>query len=128
MQGMFRFNYQIGYIMSDFSKKIRACREAKNCSQAELARQMGVHHSLIGKYERDEVRPNIDIVQRMASVLDTTVGYLIGESNDKDILKDPTMLKRLNDLLDLPQKDRDYILYALDGLLRDAKARQAYAS
>ena len=86
-----------------------------------------MHHSLIGKYERGEVRPNIDIVQKMAEVLETTVGYLLGESADKNVLKDPAMLKRLNDLYTLSEFNRKAILYALDGLLRGAKARMAYA-
>ena len=63
----------------------------------------------------------------MAQVLETTVGYLLGESEDKDVLKDPAMLKRLNDLSVLSENDRNCILYALDGLLRDAKTRQSYA-
>jgi hypothetical protein len=44
-----------------------------------------------------------------------------------DLFKDPAMLKRLNELNSLSDPDRDGILYALDGLLRDAKARKAYA-
>ncbi len=109
-----------------FGKKIRECREAKGLSQSELARQLNTNHSIIGKYERDEVKPTIDVVKKIANILDTTVGYLLGETEDLDLLKDPSMLKRLNDINDLPEKDKDYILYTLDGLLRDAKARQAY--
>jgi hypothetical protein len=36
------------------------------------------------------------------------------------------MLKRLNDIDALPDEDKKYILYAIDGLLRDAKTRAAY--
>jgi len=36
------------------------------------------------------------------------------------------MLKRLNDINGLPEKDKAGILFALDGLLRDAKTRLAY--
>jgi len=43
-----------------------------------------------------------------------------------DTFKDPVMLKRLQELLALPDSDRDGILFALDGLLRDAKTRVAY--
>ena len=112
--------------MISFGKKIRERREAKGLSQSELARQLGTNHSIIGKYERDEVKPTIDVVKKIAGILETTVGYLLGESDDINLLKDPTMLKRLNDINHLPDKDRDNILYTLDGLLRDAKARQAY--
>lgn len=111
-----------------FGKKIRECREAKELSQSELARQLGTNHSIIGKYERDEVKPTVDVVKKIASILDTTVGYLLGESDDLNLFKDPTMLKRLNDINHLSEKDKDNILYTLDGLLRDAKARQAYGS
>ena len=50
----------------------------------------------------------------------------IGEIDTSNVLKDPDMLKRLNDLNELSDPDKDGILYALDGLLRDAKARKAY--
>jgi hypothetical protein len=63
----------------------------------------------------------------MARLLDTTVGHLLGENDDLNVLKDPAMLKRLNELNSLSEPDRDSILYALDGLLRDAKARKTYA-
>ncbi|WP_369127539.1 helix-turn-helix domain-containing protein [Terrimonas pollutisoli] len=41
----------------------RGNREEKNISQSELARLLSVHHSIIGKYERDEVKPSIDVVK-----------------------------------------------------------------
>ncbi|MFB6454384.1 helix-turn-helix domain-containing protein [Chitinophaga sp. Hz27] len=42
--------------MCSFGKKPRECREEKNLSRAKFARLLGVHHSIIGKYERDEVK------------------------------------------------------------------------
>ncbi|MBL7955940.1 MAG: hypothetical protein JNJ91_12945 [Flavobacteriales bacterium] len=50
-----------------------------------------------------------------------------GEVDKSDTFKDAAMLKRLHELQALADKDREHILYALDGLLRDAKARKAYA-
>lgn len=57
-----------------------------------------MHHSIIGRDEREEAKPTIDVVVMLAKILDTTVGYLLGESEDKDLLKDPAMLKRLNEI------------------------------
>ena len=114
--------------MVSFGKKLRECREGKSLSQNEVAKLLNTNHSIIGKYERDEVKPTIDVVKRLAEVLDTTVGFLLGESNQLNILKDSAMLDRLNDLQNLSDKDKEYILYTLDGLIRDAKARKAYAS
>ena len=106
-----------------FGKKLRECREAKGLSQSEFARQINAHHSIIGRYERDEVKPTIDVVKKLAEVLDTTVGYLLGETEDRNLLKDPAMLKRLNDIEKLPEEDKKGILYAIDNLLRAAKLK-----
>ena len=113
--------------MSNFSKKVRECREEKGWSQFALAKQMKVHHSLIGKYERGEVKPSIDIVLRLANVLETTVGYLLGETKDKNALRDPNMLKRLNEINALSEYDKERILYTIDGLLQNVKTKQAFA-
>jgi len=57
------------------------------------------------------------------SYLETTVGYLLGENEDSDLLKDPLMLKRFHDIKNLNAEDRNGILYALDNLLKAAKLR-----
>ncbi len=49
-----------------------------------------------------------------------------GETQDNELLKDIDMLKRLKDINDLPEQDKQAILYNLDALLRDAKTRLAY--
>lgn len=113
--------------MSSFGKKLREAREAKSLSQSEVAKLLSTNHSIIGKYERDEVKPTIDVVKRLADVLNTTVGFLLGETDEINLLKDPQMLKRLNDINSLSSQDKDHILYAIDGLLRDAQARKTYA-
>jgi len=109
--------------MDTFGKKLREGREAKGFSQAELARQIKSHHSIVGKYERDEVKPTIDVVKKLADALDTTVGYLLGESEDRELLKDPSMLKRLNDIAKFPEEDKACILYALDAMINNVKLK-----
>jgi len=68
-----------------------------------------------------KVKSSIDAVKKMAAILDTTVGYLLGESIEGKTLKDTAMLKRLNDISALPDKDRENILYTIDGLIKSAK-------
>ncbi len=68
-----------------------------------------------------KVKSSIDAVKNIATALDTTVGYLLGESNEGKTLKDTAMLKRLNDISALPDKDREHILYTIDGLIKSAK-------
>jgi hypothetical protein len=64
----------------------------------------------------------------MAKLVNTSVAYLLGEATHNALVKDQAMLKKLHDINPLSEQDKNQILYALDGLLRDAKACKAYAS
>ncbi len=109
--------------MTTFGGKLRECRSEKGYSQTELAKHIDTYHSIIGKYERDEVKPTIDVVKKLADVLGTTVGYLLGETEDRELLKDPTMLRRLNDISKFPEEDKNCILYTLDAMINNVKLK-----
>jgi transcriptional regulator with XRE-family HTH domain len=98
-----------------------ANREAKGLSQQDLAKLLGSVHTVIGRYERDEMKPSIDVVKKLADVLDTTVGYLLGEAKEMQLLKDPVMLKRFNEISELPEKDKECVYTLLDAFLAKNK-------
>jgi len=107
----------------EFGKKLAECRKAKGLSQKELAKLLNTSHSVIGKYEREEMVPSIEAAVKLARLLDTTVGYLLGENKDSKLLKDPAMLKRLQDIVVLPDDDKNNIVYTLDSLIKAAKLK-----
>ena len=51
--------------------------------------------------------PSIEAAKKLAKILDTTVGYLLGENEQSDLFKDPAMLKRFQDIATLPEKERN---------------------
>lgn len=114
--------------MDTFGKRLRERRKETGLSQNELAKMLETNHSVIGKYERDEVKPSIDVVKKLTRFLDTTIAYLLGEDENQDLFKDPDMLRRLKEINSLPEEDKKHVLYNIDAVLRDAKTRQAYAS
>ncbi|HMT72075.1 MAG TPA: helix-turn-helix transcriptional regulator [Saprospiraceae bacterium] len=112
--------------MDSFGKRLRDCRELKGLSQKDLAKMLNTSYSVIGKYERDEMQPSIEAAKKIANLLDTSVGFLLDETDDMNVLKDKTMLRRLNDINDLPEKDKECVLYTLDHLLASVKTQMAY--
>ena len=66
---------------------------------------MSTSYTVIGKYERDEMIPYIDVAKKLAKHLDSTIGYLLGEKDDINLLKDRDMLKRLKDISMLLDSD-----------------------
>ena len=109
--------------MSTFGKKLRECRELKGLSQNAFAKQLGIHHSIIGKYERNEVKPTVDVVKNMANTLETTVGYLLGETQNQNVLRDQDMLKRLNDIANFSKDEKEHILFAIDAMITKVKLK-----
>lgn len=70
---------------------------------------------------------SIDAVKRLAEVLHTTIAYLLGEAEIDELFKNSDMLRRLKDINDISEEDKNHILFNLDAVLRDVKTRQAYA-
>ena len=113
--------------MSTFGKKLRECREAKGLSQKELAKLLNTSYSVIGKYERDEMQTSIEAAKKIAKLVSTTVGYLLGETDEENILKDPEMLKRLNEIEKMDNEDKGSILKVLDGFIKSVRLKNIAA-
>lgn len=107
--------------MDSFGKKLAECRKVKNLSQKDLAKIFNTSHTTIGKYERDEMIPSIEAAKKLAKILDTTVGYLLGENEQADLFKDPAMLKRFQDIAALPEQEKQCLLLTVDHFIKSAK-------
>ena len=107
--------------MDSFGKRVRDLREAKKLTQHELAKELNTSYAVVGKYERDEMKPSIDVANNIAKALGTTLGYLVGEDEHANILRDPAMVKRINDLYSFSKEEQRMVLYTLDALIRHVK-------
>lgn len=107
-----------------FGKRLTDVRKGKKMSQDDLGQLLGVHGAVIGRYERDEVKPSIDVAAGIAEALEVSLDYLVGNS---DLLLDKTILKRITDIQKLDKDEREHVFALLDAFLRDSKAKKAYA-
>ena len=71
-------------------QNIANLRKAKKLSQNELGKQAKTSGDLIGRYERDEVKPSIDVAKKIANALGVSLDYLVGST---DLLLDKISLK-----------------------------------
>jgi len=65
--------------------------------------------------------PSIEAAVKIATILETNVGYLLGETDNLNVLKDSSMLKRLNDIASFSKKEQEHILFALDAMITKIK-------
>ena len=113
--------------MDTFGKKMTALRKEKKISQSGLAKLIKTSTSVVGRYERDEMTPSIEAAKKIAKILNTTVGYLLGETEQENLFRDPDMLKRWNEIENMEKDDKSHILYTIDGLIKSVKLKNIAA-
>ncbi len=108
-----------------FGEKIAYSRKQKKISQSALGKISNVSGDIIGKYERDEMKPSIDTAKKIANAMDISLDYLVGDAKIKVI--DKEMLKRIEIVNQMPQEVRKHIIHFIDMSIRDCKAKKAYS-
>lgn len=103
----------------NIGNKISNLRKEKGLSRDALGKLVGTSGAVIGRYEREEITPSIDVAKKMADALDVSLDYLAGGTST--MVKDKKMLYRLELLQKVSQKERDTILHVLDALLQTAQ-------
>ncbi|MEH3112300.1 helix-turn-helix domain-containing protein [Pedobacter terrae] len=98
--------------------------QEKKISQAELGKIVQTSGDIIGRYERDEVKPSIEVVIRMADALEVSLDYLVGKT---DMELDSSTLNRIQEVAKLPEEDKTQVFLVINAIVRDFKAKKAYA-
>lgn len=117
------FNFIIILELMLFGERLLKARKDRKISQDELAKSLGVHAPIIGRYERGEVNPSIEVATKIADSLGVSLDYLTGLS---DQLLDKEIVKQINDLQGLKPEDQQHILKTLGALIREAKTRLTF--
>ena len=111
--------------MLNIGSKITELRKAKSWSQSQLAEAVNASRDIIGKYERNDNLPSIEMALKLANVFDVSVDYLLGEGKHASFDKDT--LNRLQNIESLDEHTKKTLFDVIDTFLRDAKARLAYS-
>jgi transcriptional regulator with XRE-family HTH domain len=111
-----------------FGEKITSQRKKLGLSQQDLADKIGTHGAVIGKYERGEITPSVEVARKIADELGISLDFLTDETGESSPLQDKQILRRISELEKLPEKDREFAFQAIDMVIRDVKTRKAYAA
>jgi ribosome-binding protein aMBF1 (putative translation factor) len=78
----------------------QSLEKRKNCRRKILQKKIGVHAPVIGRYERNDMKPSIKIATKIARALSVSLDYLVG--NSSLIAKDNNIMERLEVIADMP--------------------------
>ena len=107
-----------------FGKRLVEARKNKGLSQEDVAKYLGTKSPVIGRYERDEMKPSIEAAAKIADYLEVSLDYLTGKT---DFAIDTNTLNRILEVQQLPEDIRDKLFYFIDMSIRDYKAKKAYS-
>lgn len=108
-----------------FGEHVVMQRKQLKMSQDELAKKVGTSAPIIGRYERNEIKPSIEMAKKIADELGVTVDYLIGGSSK--MVVDKKMMKRIEDIEALPGDDKEKVYYLIDMAITYNKTKKAFA-
>ncbi|MFC3197606.1 helix-turn-helix domain-containing protein [Parapedobacter deserti] len=60
----------------------------------------------IGRYERGEVKPSIEVVIRMADALEVSLDFLVGKT---ELELDSSTIKRIQEVAKLPEQEKQQV-------------------
>lgn len=107
------------------AQRLGRLRREKGITQAEMAELLGVSQPIVSDYERGELRLHGELIVRLAEILDCSADELLGLQERKAATGSGNrrMLRRLQQIDQLPKRDQEALLRTIDAFL--SKTRTA---
>lgn len=99
----------------------------KKLTQTELGKLVGPTYIQIGRYETNKSNPSADVLNKLASALDTTTDFLMKGTEDEAVaarLTDKELLKQFKQVEQLSREDKNLIKTFIDAFLTKRQIRQ----
>lgn len=108
-----------------FGSRLRDLRNEKKLTQDDLGKMLNVSGKTIGAWERDSRQPNIEAINKIASIFNVSTDYLLGNpekiSNTKiaDIEDDSIIFTYEG--RQIPKEDLEFMRRLMRGTRNDLK-------
>jgi len=104
-----------------FADRLAFARKQKKIRQADLGKLVGTSRDIIGKYERGENTPSIDVAAKIADALGVTLDYLVKDAEYEHI--DGDTLKKLKEIQNLDPENKSNVFATIDAFIKAAKLK-----
>lgn len=99
-----------------FCDNLKRLREERNLSQGKLAALIGMDQARLSKIENGKVEPGLLTIEKLAIGLKVSASMLFLDYTTKD-----TVLARIQEIQNLPEKDRMLVIGVLSRILEKEK-------
>ena len=104
--------------------RLARLRRERGLTQVELAQRLGVAQPVVSDYERGELRLHGQLIVKLTEILGVTSEELLGlkKSPAGAAIKNRRLLKRLQEIEQLPRRDQQALLRTIDRFLEAFRA------
>jgi transcriptional regulator with XRE-family HTH domain len=104
----------------DLGSKIVELRKQKGYNRDTLGQIVGTSGAVIGRYERSEITPSVEIAKKIAEALEVSLDYLVGSTEQ---VLDKATLTRIQEVNKLPSKEKELVYEFLDAFITKSKLK-----
>lgn len=99
--------------------RIKELRTSKSYTQSDLAKLVGLTYIQVGRYEKGKSNPSSDVLQKLASALDTTTDFLMngGTEQVEAQLTDKELLRQFQEVEKLEPEDKHLVKTFIDAFI-----------
>lgn len=112
--------------MLNIGNKISLLRKEKGWSQGDLAEHISASREIIGKYERNENLPSLEMALKMAKAFGVTVEFLLGEGEYSSY--DQDTIDRIKSIRKMDANTKSVLFNVIDTNIQNFKTKQAFAT
>jgi transcriptional regulator with XRE-family HTH domain len=115
----------LDYDGETIGQRLARLRKQRGYTQVELAEKIGTRQALITAYETDRRALSAEMAVRLAVAMEVSTDELLHPKARKKTAAQPSLkvMRRMEQIEQLPENKQSFILTALDSLLRGAAAR-----
>ena len=107
--------------METIAERLVRLRKERGISQEEMAERLGLSQPNVSGYERGALRLHGELIIKLADILDVSTDEILGRAprpRSNGATKNRRILRRLEQLGRLPDRDQQAILRTLDVFLK----------
>ena len=108
-----------------FGSRLRDLRNEKKLTQDDLGKMLNVSGKTIGAWERDSRQPNIEAINKIASIFNVSTDYLLGNpekiSNTKTADVEDDSIIFTYEGRQIPKEDLEFMRRLMRGTRNDLK-------
>jgi len=114
--------------METIAERVARLRREKGLTQVEMAELLGVSQSVVSDYERGALRLHGELIAKVAEILSVSADEILGleakhgASKAQGAATNRRLLRRIQQIDNLPKRDQEALLRTIDAFLSKAAA------